>query len=115
MTRKPPVAGKSVKSKPVAEPEPEPELEPEVAERSPDQIMARPDGYYWRTLDGKQEFGPFESRELAWADMEAADEETPEPGESLQEAESEIGIADWIDPDTGEPAEGLSPPHFEKD
>jgi hypothetical protein len=108
MTRKPPVAGKSVKSKPVAVPE------PEVAEQRPDQIMARPDGYYWRTADGKQEFGPFESREMAWADMEAASEEAPEPGESLQEAESEIGIADWIDPETGEPAEGMSPPHFDE-
>lgn len=110
MTKKSPVAGKSVKSKPVAVPEPE----AAAAERHPDQIMARPDGYYWRTADGKQEFGPFESRELAWADMEAADEEAPEPGESLQEAESEIGIADWIDPETGEPAEGLSPPHFDE-
>ena len=109
MTRKPPVAGKSVKGKPVAVPE------PEVADRRPDQIMARPDGYYWRTLDGKQEFGPFESLELAWADMEAADEEAPEPGESLQEAESEIGIADWIDPETGEPAEGTSPPHLDEE
>jgi hypothetical protein len=49
MTRKPPVAGKSVKSQPVAEPE----VEPELPVRSPDQIMARPDGYYWRSSDGK--------------------------------------------------------------
>jgi hypothetical protein len=113
MTRKHSAAGRS---KPVAEPEPEPdlELEPQALAPRPDQVMARPDGYYWRTADGKQEFGPFESRESAWADMEAADEEAPEPGESLQEAESEIGIADWIDPETGEPAEGLSPPHFDE-
>jgi hypothetical protein len=39
----------------------------------------------------------------------------PEPGETLDEAESEIGINDWIDPDTGEPAEGQSPPHIEED
>jgi hypothetical protein len=107
MTRKSPVVAKSAKSKPVAE--------PDAADRRPEPIMARPDGYYWRTSDGKQEFGPFESLELAQADMEAADEEAPAPGESLQEAESEIGIADWIDPETGEPAEGLSPPHFDKD
>jgi hypothetical protein len=37
----------------------------------------------------------------------------PEGGESpLHEAENEIGIADWIDPDTGEPAEE-SIPHIE--
>jgi hypothetical protein len=76
-------------------------------------IVARPDGYHWIALDGKRVFGPFESLALAQADMEAADEFASVPGESLQEAESEIGIADWIDPDTGEPAEGQSPPHLE--
>jgi len=35
-----------------------------------------------------------------------------EDGEPLEEAESDIGIADWIDPDTGEPAED-SVPHIE--
>jgi hypothetical protein len=80
-----------------------------------EQIVARPDGYYWRTLDGKQEFGPFESVELAQADLEAADEEAPIPGETLQEAEGEIGIADWIDPETGEPALGQSPPRLDEE
>jgi hypothetical protein len=28
-----------------------------------------------------------------------------EPGETVEEAEDEIGISDWIDPDTGEPVE----------
>jgi hypothetical protein len=79
------------------------------------QVMVRPDGYYWRDPDGKQDIGPFESLELALADMAAADEQSPEPGETLQEAEDEIGIADWIDPETGEPAEGQSPPRFEEE
>ena len=43
------------------------------------------------------------------------DEEGPQPGESLQEAEAEIGINDWIDSETGEPAEGQSPPHLEEE
>jgi hypothetical protein len=77
------------------------------------QVMARPDGYYWRAPNSKQEFGPFQSVELALADMQAADGQAPEPGETLQEAESELGIADWIDPQTGELAEGLSPPHLD--
>lgn len=72
-------------------------------------VISRPDGYYWVAPDG-QEIGPFESRELAQADVPSADADTPEPGESLQEAEDEIGISDWIDPDTGEPAEGQSSP-----
>lgn len=35
--------------------------------------------------------------------------------ESLPEMEREIGMSDWIDPETGEPAEGLSPPHLDAD
>mgnify|MGYP003385806900 CR=1 FL=1 len=104
-----------MKRKPPEIVQPPPEEEPDVPEREPGHVMKRPDGYYWRTADELQEFGPFDSLESAWADMEAADEESPAPGESLREAESEIGIADWIDPETGEPAEGLSPPHFEGD
>ncbi len=86
-----------------------------VSDSGFEQIMVRPDGYYWQAPDGKQEFGPFESLELALADMVASDEQTPEPGETLQEAEDEIGIADWIDPETGEPAEGQSPPRLEEE
>lgn len=77
------------------------------------QLMHHPDGYYWLTPDGKQEFGPFESLELALADMQLAAEESSEPGETLQEAEDEIGVADWINPDTGELAEGQSTPHLQ--
>ncbi len=80
-----------------------------------EQVMARPDGYYWRAPGSKQEFGPFASLEDALADMQSFDEGSPEPGETLQEAESELGIADWIDPDTGEPAEGLSPPRIDEE
>lgn len=36
-----------------------------------------------------------------------------EPADTLPELEREIGIADWIDPQTGEPAEGQSPPHLD--
>lgn len=86
---------------------------PETLDGLGEQIVKRPDGYYWTAPDGKHEFGPFPGFEEALADMQAADAEAPEPGESLQEAESELGISDWIDPDTGEPAEGLSPPHLD--
>jgi len=76
------------------------------------QVVYRPDGYHWQSSDGAQEFGPFATLELALADMESAGEETAEPGETLQEAEDEIGIADWVDPDTGSLAEGQSTPRF---
>lgn len=86
---------------------------PETGDAPNEQIVKRPDGYYWSTPDGKQEFGPFASYDEALAALRASDAEAPEPGESLQEAESELGISDWIDPETGEPAEGLSPPHLD--
>lgn len=105
-SRKPAAAGKKTASmKAVSETE----------AGSVEQIMARPDGYYWRAPGSKQEFGPFASLEDALADMQSFDEESPAPGETLQEAESELGISDWIDPDTGEPAEGLSPPRIDEE
>jgi len=77
------------------------------------QVVLRPDGYYWQPTEGKQELGPFATMEEALAELEASSsEEEPGPGESLEEAEGELGIADWIDPDTGEPAEGLSTPRL---
>lgn len=75
-------------------------------------VVHRPDGYHWQAPDGKNEFGPFATLELALADMQAANPDAPEPGETLQEAEDEIGLADWIDPDTGELAEGQSTPRL---
>ena len=84
-------------------------------ESAPPAIVERPDGYYWQALDGHQEFGPFESYELAQADRDAVGDEAVAPGETLQEAEHEIGIADWIDAETGEPAEGESPPHLQEE
>lgn len=85
-----------------------------------ERIVMRPDGYHWLATESRQEFGPFETLEAARAAMalgvgvgvgiaETADDE------SLHEAESDIGIADWIDPQTGAPAEGQSPPHLGED
>lgn len=78
-------------------------------------IVDRPDGYYWLSPDGRQEFGPYETYELALAAGDAVDEEAQAPTEVLQRAEQEIGMADWIDAQTGEPAEGESPPHLQED
>ncbi len=75
-------------------------------------IVQRPDGYYWQVQDGHQEFGPFETYELAQANRDAVSEEALAPVETLHEAAHEIGISDWIDPETGAPAEGESPPHL---
>jgi hypothetical protein len=86
-----------------------------AVEAAPPSIVERPDGYYWQAPDGHREFGPFERYDLAEADRDAVGDEALAPGESLREAEYEIGIADWIDPETGEPAEGGSPPHLQED
>ena len=72
-------------------------------------IVERPDGFYWQAKDGGREAGPFATLLEAVQDMQADVEGTPEPGETLQEAESEIGISDHVDPETGEPAEEQRP------
>ena len=79
----------------------------------PGAILERPEGYYWMSADGKEEFGPFDSLEAALADRDANGDETPDGLEALHEAERDIGINEWIDAETGEPAEGQSPPHLE--
>jgi hypothetical protein len=78
-------------------------------------IIERPDGFYWLAPDGTQEFGPFETAEQARADRDPDDEQESLPSEALEEAERDLGIAEWIDPDTGEPAEGLSVPRLSPD
>jgi hypothetical protein len=72
-------------------------------------ILERPDGFYWRAEDGKSEYGPFPTLPEARAAMLEGSDSAYEPGETLAEAEDEIGIAGWIDPDTGEPAEESIP------
>jgi hypothetical protein len=73
-------------------------------------IIERPDGFYWQAKDGGREYGPFATLLEAVQDMEVGGAEAaPEPGETLQEAESELGVAEWIDPETGAPGEEERP------
>lgn len=76
-------------------------------------IVERPDGFYWISPEGPEEYGPFESLEAARAERDAITDEPPEGLDDLHEFERDIGINDWIDAETGEPAEGQSPPHLE--
>ncbi len=71
-------------------------------------LVRHADGYYWVAPDGRQEFGPFASAQEALDDMYTAADDSIEPGETLEEAEQELGLADWVDADTGELAEGTS-------
>ena len=107
MNRKRPPPAKPPKAKTAIE-------DVEADDDASGRIASRPDGFHWLAADGRQEFGPFETFETALADMQATDDDgASAPGESLHEAEGEIGIADWIDPDTGEPAAGQSRPHLD--
>ena len=73
-------------------------------------VIERPDGFYTQNAAG-EERGPFQTLAEAEAELISEDSEYA-ASETLQEAESEVGISDWIDPDTGGPAED-SVPHIE--
>lgn len=68
-------------------------------------LIERPDGFYWQSKGDGREYGPFSTLIEAVQDMEQQDDSSLEPGETPEEARAEIGIADWNDPETGEPAE----------
>jgi len=68
-------------------------------------IIERPDGFYWLDTESGEEYGPFATLLDATQDMEYNVDSDFEPGETLEEAEDELGISDWIDPDTGAPGE----------
>jgi hypothetical protein len=86
-------------------------IAPTPSENDQTQVLERPDGFYWQDMLTEKVYGPFPTRLEAVRDMEGQNDNGYEEGESLQDAEAEIGIADWIDPETGDPAEGLSPRH----
>jgi len=69
-------------------------------------ILERPGGFYWQEKAGGEEYGPFATRAEAEADMQSDGGAEPD---AVQEAESELGINEWIDPDTGVPAEEHGP------
>ncbi len=68
-------------------------------------VIERPDGFYWESKDSGEVFGPFMTLVDAIGDMQTVDDTDYEPGETLEEAEEELGISDWIDPETGLPGE----------
>jgi hypothetical protein len=68
-------------------------------------IIERPDGFFWLEPDSGEMFGPFDSLAQAIEDMEYNAESNFEPHETVEEAEQELGLANWVDADTGELAE----------
>ena len=91
------------------EPESAPQDEAEApAEQPAGRIVERPDGFYWQAKEGGEEYGPFETRAEAEADL-LSDGEPVADVDAVHEAESELGISEWIDPESGEPAEDSVP------
>jgi len=72
-------------------------------------FIERPNGVYWRASGSTTEYGPFATLAEAEADALGREDPTFQPTESVAEAEAEIGISEWIDPDTGVPAEESVP------
>ena len=71
-------------------------------------IIERPDGFFWQEKEGGEEYGPFPTRAEAEADMESDGLAATDP-DAVHDAESELGISEWVDPDSGEPAEDSVP------
>ena len=75
-------------------------------------VIERPDGYYVQDSQTGNEDGPYATFPEAVAGMESNVNIESESVVDLKEVEEELGIADWIDPDTGALAEE-SVPHIE--
>lgn len=73
------------------------------------EFIERPNGVYWRVGTSTVENGPFASLAEATADAEGREDPTFQATDSIAEAEAELGISEWIDPDTGSPAEESVP------
>ena len=76
-------------------------------------IVKHKDGYYWIDIETSVQFGPFPNVSQAITDLESSADididADDEPGRTLHDAEDELGFSDWVDPDSGEPAEDHVP------
>ena len=69
-------------------------------------IVERPDGFWWLPLDGGREHGPFVTLMEAMLDLQAVDDEGPsEDPEDVREAARQLGVPEWVDPETGQLAD----------
>ena len=85
-----------------------------VAAEAPSQdvrirFIERPNGVFWRASGSTTEYGPFSTLAEAQADAQGREDPTFQATDSVAEAEAEVGISEWIDPDTGVPAEESVP------
>ena len=84
-----------------------------IAEAAPQddriEFIERPNGVYWRAAGSAAESGPFATLAEAEADAQGREDPTFQATDSVAEAEAEVGISEWIDPDTGAPADESAP------
>ena len=73
------------------------------------EFIERPNGVYWRAAGSSTEYGPFATLAEAEADAQGREDPTFQATDSVAEAEAEAGISEWIDPDTGAPADESTP------
>ena len=83
-----------------------------AAELEGARVIERPDGFWVQPDAGGHEFGPYATLVEAIESHRAQDEEELEPGGTLAEVEADLGVSDWIDPETSAPAEDRVP-HIE--
>jgi hypothetical protein len=78
-------------------------------------IVEGDDGFFWLDSETDALVGPFRTRAEAIADRDSpglssdALYDAAAEAEAVHEMEAEIGIDDFIDPDTGEPTHGYEP------
>ncbi|OGS81045.1 MAG: hypothetical protein A2Z94_04700 [Gallionellales bacterium GWA2_55_18] len=70
-------------------------------------VIEQPDGFYWQDKSTGEMCGPFPTLLETMQDMRDQNDTGYEESESLADAEAAIGMADWIDPETGKAAEDL--------
>ena len=68
-------------------------------------VVERPDGFWWQSLEGRREHGPFATLLEAVADMERVDEAPEDDAEAVRQAEEALGVPGWVDPETGQLAD----------
>jgi hypothetical protein len=75
-----------------------------------DALITLPDGWYWVAPDGHQQFGPFDSAELARADRARGSVESIEDDSAIRQAEQVAGIAGFADVETEKTREDTESP-----
>lgn len=83
--------------------------EAETPDDDQTQLIERPDGFYWHNLLTGEMTGPYATLLKAMEDAQSPDDGDYDESALLHEVGDEIGIADWVDADTGELAEGSHP------